>query len=196
MAAQGRRLYVLNIGAATTLASALLKKPGIAKNIIAVCLAGNEAEAADAFEFNMNQDLAAANIVFNHPDLPLLWVPCRNVTSKLTATLKELEANIEGRSAIGTYLTKIVRHHRNEPAYRKNPDWTQIIWDLGASSFLRNPAWVDTRLETDPLPGMKDRFVMVARGLECRAILDDLYAAIAHHGVRSKRMPYHPPPPG
>ena len=116
-------LYVVAIGAITNIASALLIEPKIAGKIVVLWLGGHAFSWPDTFEFNLKQDVTAANAVFDS-GVPLVLFPCRGVVSHLSTTLPELEANIDGRSPIGSYLTNIVREYSlGKRVYSK------VIWD-------------------------------------------------------------------
>lgn len=137
-------LYVVAIGAITNIASALLIEPKIADRIVVVWLGGHAFHRENTFEFNLKQDVLAANVVFDS-DVPLVLLPCRGVVSHLSTTLPELEANIDGNSTIGSYLTNIVRDYSfGRKVYSK------VIWDASAIAYLINPEWVKTRFEPSP----------------------------------------------
>ena len=58
-------LYVLAIGAITNVASAILLEPEIIKHIVVVWLGGHPHYWPTAREFNLRQDVAAAQVVFD-----------------------------------------------------------------------------------------------------------------------------------
>ena len=68
-------LYVVAIGAITNVASALLLKPEIVDRIVIVWLGGNSHEWPDNQEFNCQQDVAAARVVFGS-GTALVQLPC------------------------------------------------------------------------------------------------------------------------
>lgn len=71
-------LYVVEIAAITTVASAILINPEIQKNIVVVWLGGHSLEYHDTKEFNMKQDIAAARVIMSH-EIPFVQLPCAGV---------------------------------------------------------------------------------------------------------------------
>lgn len=76
-------LYVAAIGAITNIASALLLQPEIADRIVIVWLGGHSIHWPDNREFNCQQDVAAARVVFQS-GAPLVILPCMGVVSACT----------------------------------------------------------------------------------------------------------------
>ena len=138
-------LYVVAIGAITNVASALLQAPQIAPNIVVVWLGGNPSYWPHATEFNVEQDMHAARVIFDS-GVPLVHVPCINVTEHLRTTQAELVRFVQGRGAIGDYLFSIFSHHYDDHWAR-----SKEIWDLGAVAYLVNPAWCDSVLIHSPI---------------------------------------------
>jgi hypothetical protein len=99
-------LYVVAIGAITNVASALLQAPDILSKLVVVWLGGNPQYWERATEFNVYQDMHAARVIFDS-GVPLVHVPCLNVTEHLRTTQAELDRFVKGRSAIGDYLCRI-----------------------------------------------------------------------------------------
>src|SRR5690554_408879 len=100
-----RPLYVVAIGAITNVASAIILEPEIITKIVVVWLGGHPIYWPDTLEFNLQQDVLAAQVVFDC-GVPLVHIPCMGVASYLLTTVVELEKYIDGRSSIGSYLTK------------------------------------------------------------------------------------------
>lgn len=73
--AAARMLYVLAIGAITNVASALLMDPAIIGSIVIVWLGGHAYNHPSNREFNLYQDVPAAQVVFDS-GVPLVHVPC------------------------------------------------------------------------------------------------------------------------
>jgi purine nucleosidase len=138
-------LYVLAIGAPTNVAAALKAEPGIAERIVVVWLGGNPRYWHRAVEFNVEQDPAASHVLFDS-GVPLVHVPCRNVTEHLRTTQAEIERHVRGAGAIGDYLADIYTGYYPEHFGR-----SKVLWDLGAVAWLVNPAWVPTAQVHSPL---------------------------------------------
>ena len=138
-------LYVLAIGAITNVASAILLDPEIIGNIVVVWLGGQPWYWPTASEFNLKQDVPAAQVVFDS-GVPLVHIPCKNVAEHLRSTLPEIEAHVKGRGSLGDYLYTIFREYRADHyAYSK------VIWDISSVAYLNNPDWVPTELRPSPI---------------------------------------------
>jgi purine nucleosidase len=138
-------LYVVAIGAITNIASAILTAPDIIARIVVVWLGGNAIYWPWASEFNLQQDIHASRLIFDC-GVPLVHVPCLNVTDRLSTTQAELERYVKGRSAIGDYLCEIYAAYYEDHFARSKP-----LWDVGPIAWLVNPDWVDTALIHSPI---------------------------------------------
>ncbi|MBT3318556.1 MAG: nucleoside hydrolase [Clostridia bacterium] len=137
-------LYVVAIGALTNVASAILIEPQILKKIVVVWLGGHAFGWPDTAEFNLKQDVLAANVVFDSR-VPLVLLPCRGVVSHLSTTVAELSKFIEKNSPIGAYLTQLVRDYEGDKVAH-----SKVIWDVAAVAYLVNPDWIYTRVMSSP----------------------------------------------
>lgn len=174
-------LYVAAIGACTNIASALLAEPRLIDHIVVVWLGGQPPYFNHGYEFNMGQDIRGAQHLFDC-GVPLVWVPCMNVASLLSFSDDEARCKLNGKSAIGTYLTDIIlaqfpkldkavnraRLHRTlQLAGREDQSeayfaqfasahvaWSRTVWDVSAIAFLKNPGWVQSTLM--PAPVLRD----------------------------------------
>jgi purine nucleosidase len=138
-------LYVVAIGAITNVASAILVEPRIIEHILVVWLGGHALYWPNTNEFNLKQDVPAAQVVFDC-GVPLVHVPCLPVTSHLATTVSELDAFVTGRGAIGDYLTEIVKGYHDD-----HTGWSKVIWDVSTIAYLIEPKWVPTELVHSPI---------------------------------------------
>jgi purine nucleosidase len=138
-------LYVVAIGAITNVASAILIEPSIIERIVVVWLGGHALHWPDTVEFNLKQDVPAAQVVFNS-GVPMVLIPCHGVTSHLLTTIPELEAYVSGRGAIGDYLVEIVKGYHHD-----HVGWSKVIWDISTIAYLVDPSWVPTQLVHSPI---------------------------------------------
>ena len=138
-------LYVVTIGAPTNVASALLMEPAIAERIVVVWLGGNPWYWHRAVEFNAEQDMHASHVLFDS-GVPLVHVPCCNVTEHLRTTLPEIERYVRGAGPIGDYLADIYANHFTDHFAR-----SKVIWDVGTVAWLVNPEWVPTVVIHSPV---------------------------------------------
>ncbi len=146
MARGDEPLYVVAIGAITNIASALLLEPRIADKIVLLWLGGHPTTWHTTNEFNLKQDVPAAQVVFDS-GVPLVLLPCVNVAEHLRTTLAEVERYVKGRGTIGDYLTQTFAEcHRDHFAY------SRVIWDLAPLAWLINADWVKSTLIPSPRP--------------------------------------------
>ena len=147
-----RPLYVIAIGAITNIASAILMDREAMENTVILWLGGNAQHYHDNFEFNMRQDVAAARVVFSS-GIPLIQLPCRGVVSEFILTLPEIEAYLDGKTKISSYLAQITK---KEMARRKAEKiWSKPIWDVTAVAYLlnENDRFMYSRQIAAPQPG-------------------------------------------
>ena len=148
-----RPLYVAAIGAITNVASALLIKPEIADRMVVVWMGGHALEWPDNYEFNCQQDVAAARVVFGS-GVPLVMIPGMGVTSALTTTKPELEYWLKGKNALCDYL---VEHTiESSEKYAKGKVWSRPVWDVASIGWLmsggRDTKFVLDKLIHTPIP--------------------------------------------
>ena len=145
MAADDEPLYVAAIGAITNVASAILIEPAIVERIVVVWLGGQPLHWPTAREFNLKQDVPAARVVFDC-GVPMVHVPCTTVASHLQTTVAEMERYVQGKGAIGDYLTEIFKdYHKDHFA------WSKVIWDIATIACLIDAAWVPSLLVHSPI---------------------------------------------
>ncbi len=137
-------LWIAAIGALTNVASALNEAPEIASRVVIVWLGGQAQHRHDAREFNLYQDPIAARAVFDS-GAPLIHIPCYGAASHLLATTAELDAYVRPQGAIGAYLADIFRDHNAQ-----YPGRSKEIWDLSATGYLIDEAWVPKRSLSRP----------------------------------------------
>jgi inosine-uridine nucleoside N-ribohydrolase len=137
-------LYVLTLGAPTNVASALLRAPDIVERIVVVWLGGNGTWWSPGAEYNVYQDLHASRVLLDS-GVPLVHVPCYQVTEKLVTTREEIERRVRGRGAIGDYLADLYAGFDHHSARMKQ------LWDLGPVAWLVQPGWCSSALVASPV---------------------------------------------
>ena len=145
MESTGDPLYVVAIGAITNVASAILMKPEIIKNVVVIWLGGHAFNWPDTKAFNLAQDIIASRLVFDC-GVPLVQIPCMGVVSHLATSIPELSECLEGKSEIGNYLLKIVREYTDDQFA-----WSKVIWDISTIAYLLNSDWVPTQIVHSPV---------------------------------------------
>lgn len=142
-------LYVVAIGAITNISSALLLNPEIKNRIVLVWLGGHALHWPHNREFNLDQDIAGARIVFGC-GVPLVQLPCMGVVSEFATGEQELEFHLRGKNELCDYLIDTaIREGRISPG---GPTWTRVIWDVTAVAWLLDGDFVEDRLIRSPIP--------------------------------------------
>lgn len=122
------RLYVVAIAAITNIASAILIDPTIVDRISIVWLGCNEIGFWSSWEFNLQQDVAAARVVFKC-SAPLTLLPCGGVVSHFLTTAPELHYWLDNQNPICDYLVDTVEKYMHSVV---DTPWSRVIWDVVA----------------------------------------------------------------
>lgn len=173
-------LYVVSIAAITNVASAVLLKPEIIKNIVVVWLGGHPHYWHDTIEFNLYQDVKAAQVVFDC-GVPLIQIPCMGVASHLLTTIPELKAYTKAESKIAKMLIETVSGY-NDDHYA----WAKEIWDISVIAYLINPDWVPAYVVHTPILSSnmtwsinnKRHFMKVAYRISRNDVFRDMFRKI------------------
>jgi len=183
------RLCVVGLGAASNIASALLLDPGITERIVVVWIGGHPHSWSHARDFNLKQDIAAAQVLFESR-VPLIHVPAGEVAASLEVTLPELEEGLKGRSPIADMLyANVDGYYREVKASRNAPRsgagaWRKVIWDIATIAWLLEPEkLVQTKVVPSPILTDKGEWrldsdrhpIRVATGLDRDAIFEVLF---------------------
>ncbi len=146
MGMRDERLYIVAIGAATNVASALIAKPELRDRAVVIWLGGNALFWEDNREFNLRQDVIAARVLFES-GVPLVQIPCMGVCSSLLTTLPELAHYLAGQHPLCDYLLRLVREYLGGPdAYARS----KVLWDIAAVGILVTPRAYHTKLVPAP----------------------------------------------
>lgn len=174
-------LHVVSIAAITNVASAILLRPEIIPNIVVVWLGGHAHAWKDTVEFNLLQDVKAAQVIFNC-GVPLIQIPCMGVASHLLTSIPELKADLYGKSAIGDMLVDIVMGYRAD-----HFAWAKEIWDIATIGYLVNPDWVPSHIVSSPVltdqmtwsVNHERHFMRVAYSISRNDIFRDLFTKLS-----------------
>jgi len=126
-------LYIIALGAITNVASALLMNPAMKENTVIVWLGGHAHHMPHTKEFNMQQDVAAARVVFGS-GVPVVQLPCMGVVDVLRTSRYELEHWLCGKNALCDYLVE--NAIREAESYAAGKPWTRVIWDVTPVAWL------------------------------------------------------------
>lgn len=176
-------LYVVAIGAITNVASAILLKPEITDRIVIVWLGGNAHHWPDNREFNCQQDVAAARVVFGS-GAAMVQLPCIGVVSSFTTSAGELEMFLRGKNKLCDYLVDIVE--RDGAAESPYKTWTRVIWDVTAVGWLLDGDFMKDRLVPSPIPqydhhysfDCSRHFIRYVYAVNRDALFEDLFAKL------------------
>lgn len=144
-------LYVVALGALTNVASAiLLDKKAMTENTVIVWLGGHALECEHTKEFNMQQDVAAARVVFGC-GAPLVQLPCVGVVSDLKSTEPELRFWLEGKNPLADYLMNNTIEYQKA---RAGSAWSKVIWDISAVAWVLDAEcrMMASRIIPSPIP--------------------------------------------
>lgn len=186
-------LYVVGLGTATNIASALLLDPTIKDRIVVVWIGGHPYNFDSALDFNLKQDVIAAQVLFS-TDVPLVHIPAGDVAEKLTVTLPELSDGIRGQSILCDQLYDRVASYRMEVTQGTEGDngektWKKIIWDIATIAWLVDPersvkteVLVRPRLQADGTwsrrNGSSNNRVRVAVNLDRSLVFQQLFGSL------------------
>jgi purine nucleosidase len=172
-------LYVVALGAPTNVASALLAAPDITEQVVVVWLGGNGTWWIPGAEYNVYQDRHASRVLLDC-GVPLVHVPCYQVTEKLMTTHAEVERVVRGRGRIGNYLADLYQGFDHGGTRMKQ------LWDVGPIGWLINPGWCPSALVHSPV--LQDdltwgfdpsrHLIREVRDVDADAVLGDLFAKL------------------
>jgi purine nucleosidase len=149
-------LYVVAVGAITNVANAILLKPEICRNIVVIWLGGNAHTWPDTREFNMMQDIAAANVILDS-GVAFVQYPCMGVVSQFTTTVPEMELYLKGKNAISDYLLEIFKDYHND-----HFAWSKVLWDMTTIAYMINSDWTPSQLTHAPRVSDTDMYMFNA----------------------------------
>ncbi len=182
-----RPLYVTFLGPLTDMASALLMEPRIASRLTVIWIGGAPYPDGGS-EYNMNNDIVAANVVFRSQ--VSMWQVPQNVYQTMNVSLAELEYRVRPCGAIGRYLCDQLDAHAHEPGPANSDFRTGESWVLGDNpsvGLILYPHrfdfdWIGApHVQADGcyVPEMPNRPIRVCKNVDCRLILEDMFAKLA-----------------
>lgn len=177
-----RPLYIAFLGPLTDMAQAILLKPEIAKRNLTVIWIGGRDWPAGGWEYNLKNDVYAANVVFKSE--VQLWQVPRNVYRMMPVTNAELWTRVRPYGDIGKYLAENVVDFNNE--WTSRPREHRVLGDspaIGIIIYNDCGEW-----EWKPAPEFdsnmnyvhsgQNRPIRVYKNIDSRFILEDLYAKL------------------
>jgi purine nucleosidase len=183
-------LFVAFLGPLTDMASAILLDPGIVGRPVVVVWIGGMAHghldaSYDGIEFNLRNDIPAANVVFDS-GIQLWQVPA-NVYSAVSVSYTELDERIGGTSKLADYLIRQLVEWN--ATWHPEPIESRSLGDSPAVSLILNPRGGSFRTIPAPrfdqqgtyVPG-SGHPVRVCASVDVRFLLEDMFAKIRKFG--------------
>lgn len=149
-------LYVIAIACPTNIASALLMKPEIIRNIVVVWDAGYPTNVTTLVNnsLNLDEDLYASQLLFSS-GVPLIYMPGFYIAQQLNMSQADMVAYVQPSGAMGELLYQRYMHNPLFTFYGINPDnlfarnW--VIWDIANAAWVLSPSSVSSNLVTAPI---------------------------------------------
>jgi len=180
-------LYIVFLGAITDLGSAILMEPKICDRMTAVWIGGGDYPKGGS-EFNLVNDIKAANIVFSST-MPLWQIP-RNTYKQMAVSLAELQLRVKPYGKIGKYLfEQMVAFNSKLAKYQAWPHGeTWGLGDQGTVTVLleelekKDYEEIAAPYINDDMTYVQNndnRLIRVYHTLNTRLTMEDFYAKLA-----------------
>ncbi len=179
-------LYLIFLGPITDLASAYIEEPRIVDKLTAIWIGGGVYPEGGR-EFNLSNDIPAANVVFQSP-IPLWQVP-KNVYQMVKVGISELENKVKPFGDIGNYLFEQLAEYNNSPYWRNPWGDSWCLGDSPAVSLLIDDHQFHYEEKDAPFFTNDMRYqlgasnsvrkIRVYNSIDARFTLEDMYAKIA-----------------
>jgi inosine-uridine nucleoside N-ribohydrolase len=182
-------LFVAFLGPLTDMASAILLDPAILDlEVVVIWIGGvgyGGVESYPGVEFNLRNDIAAANVVFDSGIT--VWQVPSNVYSQVSVSYTELEEKIGGTSKLADYLiNQMIEWNRT---YWPEPIESRSLGDSPAVSLMLYPRGGNFRIVPAPRFGREGHYlpgsghpVRVVDSVDVRFLLEDMFAKIRKFG--------------
>lgn len=181
-------LYILCQGALTDIAAAVQQEPAICSRMTCIWIGGGDYPQG-GFEFNLMQDVKAANVMFSS-DMPFWQIP-KKVYKTLSVSLAELQRKVRPCGRIGEYLFEHLVEINNR--YGETLHWPHgELWGLGDQaviSVLMQESERSDNYHMIPAPQINEqtmaysmsdsnREIRVYNAIDYRLTLEDLFAKL------------------
>lgn len=183
-----RPLYVLCMGAVTTMAAALQAAPDIHDRLTVVTIGGHgyHGTAYEWREFNWGNDPEAINYILRDTQVALWQVPSYAYTS-IRVSMAELQRRVLPCGEVGDYLLRQMDEYNNGPfagwtageswSLGDNPSVT-VVLDEGAARSCAENAWLIDE-NTQYVQELPERKIRVFPTVDSRFVLEDLFNKLA-----------------
>ncbi|HEU5483999.1 MAG TPA: nucleoside hydrolase [Microlunatus sp.] len=195
LASDGDRLFVAFLGPLTDMASAILIDPDIVSRPVTVIWIGGEPHGElgvpRRMEFNLSNDIAAANVVFGS-GIDLWQVP-RNVYSMVSVSYAELEEKIGSSGPLADYLIGQLKEWN--ATYHPTAIESRSLGDSPAISLMLYPQGGVFRTVPAPRFGAEGGYLpgaghamQVCESVDVRFLIEDMFAKIRRFGAGLPRV--------
>ena len=181
------RLFVLLMGATTTMADALRASPDIADKLTIVTIGGRgyRENHTNFREFNWGNDPEAINFILRDTQTEVWQIPASGYGS-IRTTLAMLQRRLAPCGEVGAYLLRQMDEYNNTPyaAWTAGESWSlgdnpsvAVVLHPGCGESHRQNAWLidDQTHYVQELPG---REILVYTQVDSRYVLSDLFAKL------------------
>lgn len=203
LADEGDPLYVAFLGPLTDMASAILLDPDVVRRpVIVVWIGGAPYDGIDEglpfgpaagarprIEFNLSNDIAAANVVFDSGIQ--VWQVPSNVYSQVSVSYTELDARVAPHGELGAYLVDQLKSWN--ATWHREPIESRSLGDSPAISLMMYPRGGSFRTRPSSrfapdgayVPG-RGNPIRVAEQVDVRFLLEDMF-----HKIQRFHSPHH-----
>jgi inosine-uridine nucleoside N-ribohydrolase len=179
-----RPLYIAFLGPLTDMASALLEEPAIAERNVRVVWIGGQDWPVGGWEFNLSNDVHAANVVFRS-SIEVWQIPS-TIYKRMAVSYAELATKVYDKGPLGKYLVEQLVEW-NKRYHREGPIEHRSLGDSPAVGVMMYPdcGWFDWRpapefnLEMNYVHSGRSRPIRVYHAIDQRFILEDFFAKLA-----------------
>jgi inosine-uridine nucleoside N-ribohydrolase len=181
-------LYVAFLGPLTDMASAILLDPDVVRRPVVVIWIGGVGYGVETYpgiEFNLSNDIPAANVVFDSGIT--LWQVPSNVYSQVSVGYAELEEKIGGTSPLADYLIRQLLEWN--ATHHPEPIESRSLGDSPAVSLMLYPNGGTFRVVPAPRFGREGHHVpgsghpiRVTESVDVRFLIEDMFAKIRRFG--------------
>ena len=182
-------LFVAFLGPLTDMASAILLDPEILGRPVVVIWIGGVGygglESYPGIEFNLSNDIAAANVVFDSG--MSIWQVPSSVYSSVSVSYAELDEKIGGTSKLADYL--ISQTVEWNATYHPEPIESRSLGDSPAISLMLFPRGGTFKTLPAPRFGVEGHYlpgsghpIRVCESVDVRFLLEDMFAKIRKFG--------------
>lgn len=190
LASPGDPLYVTFLGPLTDMASAILMDPEIVhRDVVVIWIGGmghGVAWSYDGPEFNLHNDIPAANIVFGSGIT--LWQVPASIYTMVSVGYAELEERLRGTSPLADYLIdQLVEWNSTVPV--GEPFEHRSLGDSPAIGLVINPTGGVFQTVPAPRFGLEGGYlpgaghpIRVYEQVDVRWLLEDMFAKIRRFG--------------